>query len=60
MLVWDTDDHDVRSLELEGPLVHAFHTVRDPDQTGPTYESTFTVSGSAAIVVESEAVEHDG
>jgi len=56
-LRWDLDEGCIVSLLLEGEFVSETHTVRDPDQPGGTYESTFTVEGSYSVRVESEHVE---
>jgi hypothetical protein len=55
-LRWDLTANHVISLSLEGELVSSTHTVRDPDQPGAPYESTFTVEGSYSVELASEHV----
>lgn len=56
-LVWDLGTHQVLELRLAGDLDQKSVTLRDPDQEGPTYSSTFLISGSyrVELAVETSA-----
>ena len=56
-LVWDMESHQVLELSLSGDFRQEAVTVRDPDQEGPTYESTFRVDGTYRVELEVETSE---
>jgi len=58
-LVWDLAADTMLVLDLDGELLRDTRTVRDPDQPGSTYESTFSVSGSYGVTFEIASIEAD-
>ena len=56
-LVWDTRDHRLAELHLEGSLEIETLTVRHEDQPGPTYSSRFTAGGHWSLSASCYEVE---
>ena len=53
---WNVEANHIHSISLEGDLHSETETERDPDQGSPTYSSTFTVEGTHAFELTTEAL----
>ena len=54
---WDLAAGALLELELDGACELSTRTLRDPDQPGPSYESTFGQDGSWSLSVRATALE---
>ena len=56
-LAWDLASGVLRSLEAQADVIIESHTVKDPGQEGPEYESTAMLSGTMTFQVSVEAAD---